>query len=304
MFRRCFGDFFAVSCVAEFVLLTMSRTALITIAVTFVAVMLLSAFTYKKTLKRIVHELVMIAGAVIVGFPLVFTSLRMIPALVNNPVRYEVEFQDESFMICKDDPVDSDKYMTVGRFFSTFLGRFHEEGDTSDAEACGENTGETDDSIYMLAYTGNDFAKVNMRTASADSEENEESGKNETAFDISNGRFDIFKGYFNALELKGHPKMGFDKGDGTDYVHAHNSYLQVAYNFGIIAGIIFLLICAVSLWRAARLAVTQGRKYSIFFVPFALILVFGFVSITEWAFHPCIPAGFCFLLLQVILIRE
>jgi hypothetical protein len=78
----------------------------------------------------------------------------------------------------------------------------------------------------------------------------------------------------------------------------------VAYNFGIIAGVIFLAICAMSLWRAGKLVVSHGRKYGIYFVPFALIVVFGFVSLTEWAFHPCIPAGFCFLLLQVILIRE
>jgi hypothetical protein len=299
MFRRCFLDFFVVSCVVGFVFLTMSRTALMTIAVTFVAVMLLSAYTYKKTLSRIVHEAGIFAGAVIIGFPLVFTSLRMIPAVVNDPVRYEVEFQDESFMIYKGDPIDSDKYMTVGRFFRAFFGRFQTEGDTDAAEAFEDNN-------VMLAYTGNDFAKVSMGMALADNEENEEADEDENAgnIDISNGRFDIFKAYLKALELKGHPKMGLDKGDGTEYAHAHNSYLQVAYNFGIIAGVIFLIVCAVSLWRAAGLAVTRGRKYSIFFVPFALIVVFGFVSITEWAFHPCIPAGFCFLLLQVILIRE
>ena len=40
---------------------------------------------------------------------------------------------------------------------------------------------------------------------------------------------------------------------GNEFAHAHNSYLQVAYNFGIIAGGIFLLICIISLGRAIKL---------------------------------------------------
>lgn len=90
--------------------------------------------------------------------------------------------------------------------------------------------------------------------------------------------------------------------DGKEHVHAHNSYLQVAYNFGMIAGVVFLVICAISLWRSIRLVMTQGETFGIYIVVFALIIVFGLISVTEWAFHPCIPAGFCFLLMQPLLI--
>ena len=47
-----------------------------------------------------------------------------------------------------------------------------------------------------------------------------------------------------------------------------------------------------------------GKKYNIFLVPFAQVIVFGFVSLTEWAFHPCIPAGFSFLMMLVVLIHK
>jgi hypothetical protein len=63
-------------------------------------------------------------------------------------------------------------------------------------------------------------------------------------------------------------------------------------------------MCAFSVWKSADIAIRLGRKYSIFFVPFSLIIAFGLISVTEWAFHPCIPAGFCFLLMQVILIKD
>jgi hypothetical protein len=59
-----------------------------------------------------------------------------------------------------------------------------------------------------------------------------------------------------------------------------------------------------SLWKGIDIVLKQGRKYSIYFVPVALIVAFGFISLTEWAFHPCIPAGFCFLLMQAVLIKD
>jgi O-antigen ligase len=98
--------------------------------------------------------------------------------------------------------------------------------------------------------------------------------------------------------------MGPIGADNQEYTHAHNSYLQVFYNFGIIAGVVFLILCAMSLWKGIDIVLKQGRKYSIYFVPVALIVAFGFISLTEWAFHPCIPAGFCFLLMQAVLIKD
>ena len=48
----------------------------------------------------------------------------MVPAVVNDPIRYDLEPQDSSFMIYEGDSVDSDKYMNVKRFFDVFLNRF------------------------------------------------------------------------------------------------------------------------------------------------------------------------------------
>ena len=92
--------------------------------------------------------------------------------------------------------------------------------------------------------------------------------------------------------------------ESYSHAHAHNSYIQVAYDFGLIAGIAFLILCAVTLWKAVMFAVHYGKNYSIYFVPFSLIIVFGFTSLTEWAFHPCIPAGFAFLFVQMLLMQK
>ena len=125
-----------------------------------------------------------------------------------------------------------------------------------------------------------------------------------TKTDISNGRFTIFQDYWKAITLRGHPKMGPKDQSGSEYAHAHNSYLQVAYNFGGIAGVVFLVLCVLTLWRAICLYLKYGKEYIMLIVPFALVVVFGFESLTEWTYHPCISPGFSFILIQVVLMRD
>lgn len=296
MVKICYGEFFVTACVTGFILLTMSRTAFLTTIVTVLAIVALTAAVYHKKAKRIVLELGVLALVCAVSFPMVFTAVRMVPAVINDPVRYEIEFQDKAFMLYEGDPIDSDKYMTVRRFFATLFGRFQTDNTQADAGLVTHDSG-------MFAYTGNAFAGLDMRAAdSGDSGTGEE--YREEKNDISNGRFDIFKAYLKALEIDGHPKMGPLNEKGEEYAHAHNSYLQVAYNFGMIAGVMFLALCALTLWRSVRLFMEYGKKYNIFLVPFAQVIVFGFVSLTEWAFHPCIPAGFSFLMMLVVLIHK
>lgn len=296
MFVRCPAEYFMVACTVGFILLTMSKTALFTTVITVVAIVVLTAIAYHKNIKRIMMEIGVLTFVCIISFPMVFTVVRTVPALINDPVRYDIEFQDQSFMLYKGDPIDSEKYMTVRRFFSVFFGRFHEE--TGEEAASGLVLQEGG----VLAYTGQSFAGIDMRAAN-ETNTSEEAEETEDSWDVSNGRFEIFRAYLKEMGLKGHPQMGPEDENGSEYAHAHNSYLQVAYNFGVIAGGIFLALCVLALYRAILLFYKQGRRFGISLVPFSLIVAFGVVSLTEWAFHPCIPLGFCFILMQAFLIK-
>ncbi len=112
----CLPEYFVTACAVGFILLSMSRTAFLTTVVTAAAIVAVTAVAYHKGAVRILAELGMLIAVCLVSFPMVFTAVRMVPAVVNDPVRYEIEFQDRSFMIYEGDPVDSDKYMTVRRF--------------------------------------------------------------------------------------------------------------------------------------------------------------------------------------------
>lgn len=293
MFFWGLPEYFVTACAAGYIILTMSRTAFLTTTVTVIAVVALTAVVYHKSAKRILSEIGVLAAVCLVSFPMIFTAVRMVPAVVNDPVRYAIDYQDRSFMIYEGDPIDSDKYMTVRRFFNVLFGRFQKSGN-EEADLGWREAG-------MLAFTGDGLAGLDMRQAfeAGDAENNPEEEKK----DISNGRFEIFRDYMKLIGFGGHPKMGPLDEKGVEYAHAHNSYLQVAYNFGLIAGIVFLILCALTLWRSVQFALHCKNKYSISLVPFVMIVVFGFISLTEWAYHPCIPAGFSFILMQVVLMR-
>ncbi len=280
-------ELFLLAAVVANILLTMSRTAILTFAVNVLLVVILAAFSYRKTWKRVMAELCLMGVVVVMSFPLMYSIIRVVPAVVNEPVRYEIEPQDRYFMIYEGDKIDSDKYMTIRRYFEVFFGRF-ESGE--DARGNQEDT-------MLLAYIGKETLPIGDSLVASDTQTTEEQT------DMSNGRFDIFKAYIESITLEGHEKMALEEGE-LSHAHAHNSYIQVAYDFGLIAGIAFLALCAITLWKSIMLAFHYGKNYSIYFVPFSLIVVFGFISLTEWAFHPCIPAGFAFLFVQVLLMQK
>lgn len=292
----CHMEYFVTAFVAGFILLTMSRTAFLTVTVMVMVVAGAAAVVHRKRIGRFFSELGVLLAVCLVSFPMIYTSVRMIPAVVNDPIHYDIEIQKKTETIYRGDPIDSDKYMTVRWFFTTLFGRFQtEEGDTG-ADAGNILPRESG----VLVYTGDDLAGIDMRQFSGDSSSD---GNDNGKGDISNGRFEIFIDYIHAIGLEGHPKMGPIDKKGDEYSHAHNSYLQVAYNFGMIAGVLFLVLCAFTLWRAVQFALDYGKKRSIIFVPLAMVVVFGFTSLTEWAYHPCIPAGFSFILMQMVLMR-
>lgn len=277
-------ELFLLSMVVANVLLTMSRTALLTLFVNAIAIVIMAAIAYKKAIRQIFTEGILLGAAILIGFPLMYTAIRVVPAVVNAPVRYEIEPQERHYMIFEGDAIDSDKYMTIERYFNLFFGRFQSEEARNRSEEA-----------LLLAYIGQESLPIAYPSV-----ENSQEGT-ENSSDMSNGRFDIYAEYIENLELTGHESMLLE---GKDYAHAHNSYIQVAYDFGLIAGAAFLLLCAFTLWRSIVLAYSYGKNYSIYFVPFSLIVVFGFISLTEWAFHPCIPTGFAFLFVQMLLMQK
>jgi len=290
----------SVSCI----LLTMSRAAMLTAAVDFVLVFLAACILYKKRWKRIAKEIVLLGAALFLCFPLTYSATRIVPAVANDPIysNYEQGQIFREYNVFEGDASnDMEKYMSIERFFAVLLGRFQVASEQSI-----DNSAVTTDSAGE-ADTVNSASSEESSTGVTPSVEKGDTVYNyvvETDSDVSNGRFDIYKAYFQALQIEGHDSMAVENEDGSKYEHAHSSYLQVAYDFGIPTGIVFLILCALTLWNSIVACYRYGAKHDIYLVAFSLVVTFGVISVTEWAFHPCIPVGFAFLLVQMLFMQR
>lgn len=114
--------------------------------------------------------------------------------------------------------------------------------------------------------------------------------------EYANGRMDIFRAYLEQLNLTGHDDMGAYLPDGELAVHAHNIYIQVAYDHGIIVGIIFIIVGAATFIQGCIFYRRRKDEVSCAFLPVVVVVAFAVAGIAEWVFHLCHPAGFTLLL--------
>ncbi len=101
---------------------------------------------------------------------------------------------------------------------------------------------------------------------------------------ISNGRITIFKSYLQQLNMWGHEEMGAMLPNGETAVHAHNTYLQVAYDHGIVVGILFIITLITALASSIKHYIINRQKDVLCLVSCAVIIGFMVAGLTEWVF--------------------
>ncbi len=303
--------------VSSYMLFTMSRTAFFAVGVTLLfAVIVMAAGRKKEKLKSIGSSLGVMALSVMVCLPVTFTMQRTIPVLVSDPYVYEIEsYVDEALRGRK---LDSVEFMRVGRFIDVFAEkifsipegtfdiygeiaeyeRTHMNGiEISELEMMGEN-GEAEDfngeasgiedsgetSLTETALEGNDSEVTDPR--------NEDPQKE----DYTNGRIDIFRSYVEQLNMTGHEEMGAILKDGSVATHAHNIYLQAAYDHGIPVGILFVLT-GVGTFVVSLLYYNRKKdKITYAAMPVVVTVAVAVAGMVEWIFHLCNPCGFVLML--------
>ena len=103
--------------------------------------------------------------------------------------------------------------------------------------------------------------------------------------DLSNGRMGLYLAYLKQLNWTGHDEMGVVLESGELAVHAHNIFLQAAYDCGIPAGAL-LLLTVLSVFAASFVyARKKGSTDPYALLPFLLVTGFGLTGMVEWIFH-------------------
>lgn len=120
--------------------------------------------------------------------------------------------------------------------------------------------------------------------------------------DVTNGRTEIFRSYYEQLNDEGHEDMGALLPDGSIAAHAHNIYLQVAYDNGKIIGIMFAIWCLVICIRSMAVFIKKkDADLAVGILP-AVSVTYTVCGITEWISHPCNPVGMILMLVAAALV--
>ncbi len=265
-----------------YLFLVSSRTGLYAMCIVAALLFVVTIFTeYRDGFLRMMKRLGIILLSAVCGLLVTFTASRLVPAIVSKPMYYEIELFWDS--IKEGEEWDSYRYVTVERFLAVWDSKFSflVEDDINKHQE--ENAGSFGaDSSHEV---GNPYAMEGL-----------EVDKNYTS-----GRNVIFKEYWDLLDWEGHKDVGIDLPNGKKAVHAHNAFLQTAYDFGIGTGIYFIIFCLIAGIRTIIYYKNCGKNvYGA--VPVAVMGIFAVCGMVEWVVIPYIPTGFAFFFMAALMV--
>ncbi|RKM54266.1 hypothetical protein D6853_13635 [Butyrivibrio sp. X503] len=259
LFKSAWKEMILFGWISAYAIFTVSRTAYLSIFVVVFTVLAVVSTRHKKQFIRILATMI---AAVIICFPATFTLQRIVPAMVARPVFYAPDDADQ--FVRGGASWDNSNFMCIERFVNLFeskilgmeVGEYDYPNDIlnydmkkgepiydyygnpydgSDEQEDRESRGiEPSSEDNLLAAAGISRAELAMLLEISHVDEN-------SRLDVfSNGRVTIFKIYAKELNLTGHTEQPAFP-DGEVILHAHNTYLQIAYDHGAIVGLLYLL---------------------------------------------------------------
>ena len=288
----------------SYAIFTVSRTGYLAIISSLIIVICI-AFIHEK--RRIGAVLAGMVLSVAVSFPAAFTLQRMIPTIVADPVFYAIDDAD-SFVRGGAD-WDNTNFMCVERFINLFeskilgmeVGTYDYPIDKYNYENEGKGPLIYDDYGYPVeegkgiadpAYSRYLLASSTITGAELTILYDETADYVDTSNPIdviSNGRITIFRSYIKELNMTGHEGMGVLLPNGEISIHAHNTYIQVAFDNGIIVGILFVIVLIAGLICSVRRYTKDCGTQGLCLISCAVIIGFMVAGISEWVFHYCNP---------------
>lgn len=274
-------------------LLTLSRTGYLASFVMEVLVVIIFCLkTGKEKWKNMARCFGSMFVLTVLFFPIVFTVTRIVPSFWNDPIYSDVEvFGHQVF---KGTPKDSEYYIDIEYYWDKagekLLGTEEEEVSSNELDYEIKKVESLCSAVYVSVRKQifpQDVFVVNDDIVMASNTDETEDW--ETLDSVSNGRIAIFKDYISQWNLTGHEEMGFPASFGGEHAHAHNVFLQVIHDHGLITGIIFILFGVISFIVALVRFIKKKDMKDLLIV--SVITAFAVSGMAEWNFHLCNPFG-------------
>lgn len=242
----------------DFQILTMTRTAwVISVVITVLFGTVVVKKIWLKSWKVVLGRAAALGLCVLVLFPVVFASVRWLPPLRHHPIWYAGEWNENK--VHSFDPPDSEKYTDFDEFMGDILERLKIIGSIDNPLVLKVQAAENME-YRPLTVSGSEHLTQSLQI-----------------------RFTIYKGYLEDLNWVGHGKA---EGHyiipdlGTFVWHPQNVWIQVAYYYGIPAGVLFLVLTILILVKQVR-AVLRQKQNVYAFVPLFISIIFFMYGMME-----------------------
>ena len=267
--KRCFSTYISLALICFYLLLSQARTSMLTIGVILVMWLCFRIYFGKKNhaWHSFLQNLCLVVVISALLYPVFLAGLTHLPNLVGHPIT----FPGESLYLADGGKIEDLGELVVAESEGV------ETTEVSPAE--GEDSQMAPDNAverfwYVLEHT---------RGLNA----------------ITSGRIDIYKGYGDRLNYKGHKNVSLVI-NGKTKNHAHNNWLQFGYTFGIFGMFFYGIITVLAVGFSLKFYITQRRKNAsyAFLIP-AICVGFMVATMAECLFLPfeVFPAfafWFCF----------
>ncbi|MCM1342920.1 MAG: hypothetical protein NC246_03715 [Muribaculaceae bacterium] len=215
----------------------------------------------RKSFRHWIPQGILLAACMVALVPAVYGCVRYLPTILHHPVWFQGEY-DADTSVHSYDPWDSERYISFERVVNENISRI--------VQVVG---------IELYIEDGHIRIILPAQLSAQAAEEPGRSAENPFVVegtDITNSssiRKAIYAYHISHLNFTGHSKedAGVYLQDGF-YGHAHNMFLQIAYDHGIVAGIIFLVW---NLWCLIRLLLRKDMQGIIYAAFLVAILVYG-----------------------------
>lgn len=272
----CWKELSLLGIANAYLFMTLSRTGYLSAVVMqmFMLVFMCLLWEKKKVMSLLAAGGLMI-GVGVISFPMVFTAQRILPAVSNDPVY--AEFEVWEYVVEKGDPKDSELYIDITAFLKV-MGNKLFGLDMGNISLSSMEESIKEEMTAWKKQLDPVYVRNDSYMLSSEVEMYEES-------DVSNGRFEIFQSYMDHWNMTGHEDMGVPLADGSIAVHAHNTYLQLIHDNGLITGIVFVMLGVVSFVYAVVRYIKERREDSYLILTIAVILAFAMAGLVEWIFQ-------------------
>lgn len=248
----------------DFMIMTMCRSAWLTsVVLTLVfGICVVIKNWHKKWWTAVARGVVLLVSTILL-FPVTFATVRWLPTIHPHPIWHEGEYRE--WRIHSWDPADAAQYTDLNEFLDQLLGRL----------------GETLNISYANPFV------LKVKAAESVESEYELVEPVDIGFldGAMNGRLSIYKAYFEDMtwfgnpQSAGHYRIGTEK-DNFLCWHAQNLWIQIAYSYGIPAGILLVALTVVLLvFYGKQFKNNPDNIYSI--MPLMICIMFFTFGLTE-----------------------